>query len=579
MKQTKKIVKISVIVIIALATLVITSTSVSAAAVSDVDNVVSMQKNTVEDSKVFGLLPQMNDLLNYDLDDPYRLIDDRIVTTSGDTAVVVSRNRMDISCSPLSTLDLGKDTSFDSVTVQKGRTQRDIIYVPEDYLTIQGAIDAATDGDEIIVAPGTYFEAINFLGKAVYLHSSDGPDVTTIDATGLETSVVTCDSSESSDTVLEGFTITGGIGTVVFYPGYFHGGGMYNHNSSPAINNCTFTGNSATYGGGICNHEGGGSTVTNCTFTDNEAGQEGGGIENYYGSMTVTNCTFADNHVYDGGGGGIKNYYGSMTVTNCTFTDNYAYYFGGGIENFEGTSTVKNCMFIGNDTHPSYVSGGGIENTNVNAVIVNCFFFGNTGTAISNFASDPEITNCTFTENNWGIRSEYGSHPYVTNCILWDNLWAEIIDLQDPEEPITHTYVDYSDVQGGYEGTGNINANPLFVDPDNGDYRLLSGSPCIDAGNNNAVPIGITTDLDGNPRFVDDPDTVDTGLGVPPIVDMGAYEYQVQLIGDTNGDGVVDVLDLLEVINHWGDLGGPADVNGDGIVDVLDLLVVINNWS
>lgn len=60
---------------------------------------------------------------------------------------------------------------------------------------------------------------------------------------------------------------------------------------------------------------------------------------------------------------------------------------------------------------------------------------------------------------------------------------------------------------------------------------------------------------------------------------MGAYEYQALLIGDINCDGFVDVLDLLEVISHWGKLGGPADLNGDGIVDVLDLLVVINNWS
>ena len=64
-----------------------------------------------------------------------------------------------------------------------------------------------------------------------------------------------------------------------------------------------------------------------------------------------------------------------------------------------------------------------------------------------------------------------------------------------------------------------------MVDPDNGDFHLSPGSPCIDAGDNTAVPDGLTTDFDGNPRFVDDPDTDDTGYGDPPIVDMGAFEF------------------------------------------------------
>ena len=93
------------------------------------------------------------------------------------------------------------------------------------YCSIQTAIDAAVDTDEIVVAPGTYFEAINFIGKAVWLHSSDGRDVTTIDGTG-NSHVVQCVSKEGSDTVLDGFTITGGNAN----GGGFGccGGGMYN---------------------------------------------------------------------------------------------------------------------------------------------------------------------------------------------------------------------------------------------------------------------------------------------------------------------------------------------------------------
>ena len=112
--------------------------------------------------------------------------------------------------------------------------------------SIQAAINASSNGDKIEVAPGTYNEAINFNGKAVRLYSNGGPVVTTIDATGLSSSVVRCGSGEDANTVLEGFTITGGNATL--------GGGMHNYSTSPTVNNCTFRGNTAgDHGGGMCN--------------------------------------------------------------------------------------------------------------------------------------------------------------------------------------------------------------------------------------------------------------------------------------------------------------------------------------
>ncbi len=86
--------------------------------------------------------------------------------------------------------------------------------------------------------------------------------------------------------------------------------------------------------------------------------------------------------------------------------------------------------------------------------------------------------------------------------------------------------VTYSDIRGGWPGEGKLNADPLFVDAAGGNLRLMLDSPAIDAGNNAAVPAGVTTDLDGNPRFVDIPTIPDTGNGTPPLVDMGAYEAQ-----------------------------------------------------
>ena len=136
------------------------------------------------------------------------------------------------------------------------------------FCCIQNAIDDAVDTDEIVVAPGTYFETINFLGKAVWLHSSDGAEVTIIDAQATGR-VVTCTSGEGLATVLDGFTITGGLADL--------GGAMYNDGSSPTVTNCLFSGNSASiHGAGMYNCSSS-PTVTNCRFTENSAMYDGGG--------------------------------------------------------------------------------------------------------------------------------------------------------------------------------------------------------------------------------------------------------------------------------------------------------------
>jgi len=197
------------------------------------------------------------------------------------------------------------------------------------YCSIQTAIDNAVDFDEIVVAPGMYFETIDFLGKAVWLRSTDGPGATIIDAGGLvEVSVVTCDSGEGSGTVLDGFTITGGTGdpSVPDDEGTA-GGGMVNVDSSPTVTNCTFSGNSASFGGGMANWPGSDPTVISCTFSGNSA-LDGGGMYNTDGSSPiVTNCTFSENTADDDGGGmyNVETYYPHTYlpyVANCTFCGN-----------------------------------------------------------------------------------------------------------------------------------------------------------------------------------------------------------------------------------------------------------------
>lgn len=90
----------------------------------------------------------------------------------------------------------------------------DILQVPTQYKTIQLAIDSATTGDAVHISSGTYYEKIDLLGKAIQVIGIDGPDVTTVDASGLNGSVVTCMQNEGPNTIIAGLTLTGGTGTV-----------------------------------------------------------------------------------------------------------------------------------------------------------------------------------------------------------------------------------------------------------------------------------------------------------------------------------------------------------------------------
>ncbi len=259
-------------------------------------------------------------------------------------------------------------------------------------------------------------------------------------------------------------------------------------------------------------------------------------------------------------GGGMYNNGSQLTVTNCRFMGNKAVDSGGGMYNNQSSPTVMNCTFIGNSAGDR---GGGIGNEyNSDPIVAGCSFSGNSA---SNYGGgvDNESISCD---------------PTLVNCILWGNTASAGPQIYD--DATGSPTVSYCDVQGGWPGTGNIDADPLFVDASAGNLRLDSDSPCIDAGDNNSVPPGVTSDLDNHPRIIDG-DCNDT-----EIVDIGAYEFGWVFVGDFYGGCDVDFKDFAVLANTWLlELGAPGynpvcdiSIPADEKIDASDLEVFMENW-
>ena len=219
--------------------------------------------------------------------------------------------------------------------------------------------------------------------------------------------------------------------------------------------------------------------------------------------------------------------------------------------------------------------GGGMYVNGSNPTLTHVTISGNSagdaGGGMFVNGSNPTLTHVIIAGNtanfNGGGMYVLSSNPTLTNSIIWNNSPESIsIGNSSFDPPV----ITYSDVEGGWEGEGNIDADPLFTDPNNGDYSLQDGSPCIDAG---------TADLDG-----DGVDEITDYAGSAP--DMGAYEFGESseiMAGDTNFDGIVDILDIVRIVNQImgssafnDDEFTAADYNSDGIVDILDIVQIIN---
>ncbi|GAB5497531.1 MAG: hypothetical protein Phyf2KO_26110 [Phycisphaerales bacterium] len=359
-------------------------------------------------------------------------------------------------------------------------------------------------------------------------------------------------------------------------------GGALDHagdGASVVLADCTFSENTCTITGAAAFITAANQvTVTNTDFLDNisigTASQDTGGLYvNAVDYAYVDDCDFERN-LCAGSGGGIRFNNSAGDIVNCRFIGNEA--SNGGAIQIVGAAArgnVYNCVFDGNSARRQgndSVSGAGAVMVNVSGIlnIYNSLFINNTaitGGAISS-ATDGEarVYNSTFYNNDADAiggalrRLNPDAIVFANSCVFFGNLptgsQIAINGTGDNDE------VNFSLVEGGFTGpgTGNIDGNPMFVDAANGDYSLMPTSPCIDAGSSDRYIGGPLSDLGGNDRGQDDPDTTDTGEAIiGAVIDMGAFEFN-------SDSGIPDC---------------PADQNFDGMLSPTDFTAWINNYN
>ena len=402
---------------------------------------------------------------------------------------------------------------------------------PADFNSIQAAINDANNGDIITVQPGIYTgdgnRDIDFLGKVITVKSENGP----------ENCIIDCDATyednhrgfyfvhnEGRDSVLDGLTITNAY-IVVMCEG---GAGIYIDGASPTINNCIITANMAEL------------------LPESLCYCYGGAIYIGDGSYPLfTNCTISYNSVGNWGrGGGIYFYYSAAA-----------------------RAYLKNCVISGNAALGIDSAGGGI------------YFDLYSGFTI--------MFNCTIADNlatqgGGGVYSCSNALKVITNSIIWGNSPEQIYAVDK-----TKIIVSYSDVSGGWSGTGNINADPCFADAANNDHHLKSQAGRWDANSKTWVE-----DQSQSPAIDAGSPSSDWTAELWPHgkrINMGAYGGTPQAsmslseagnAADLNNNSQVNYIDLMTFVDKWlcRQVLLPEDLDRNGAVNFIDFAIFANNW-
>ena|GEM_PF-1025429 len=379
-----------------------------------------------------------------------------------------------------------------------------ILRVPADFGTIQTAINFSSDGDSILVAPDIYYEHPNFTGKAIVLKSENGPDSTIISKLAGGVSMVRFISGEDSSSVLDGFTITGGFLEVG------QGAGIKCLNSGPKIVNNRIVNNSGPYGAGIDCDNYSNPIIANNVIEQNPATSSGGGIRCYDHSSPVVreNVIIGNSAVESGAGIWCEDNCSPSIVGNLIAANAAETGYGGGIGLLN--SSVADITNNTVDANSAFTGGGIYIDATSSATIVNTL-----------------VTN---TVSGKGVRYDGASPIYLYYCDVWNNLDQNYYGCL-PDE-------------------GCISADPVYCDPDDGDYSLWAGSPCLGAGQEGT--------------------------------DIGAFGEGCSGVGDANGDGEVNIGDVVYLVSYLyksGPAPSPApagDVNCDDLINVGDVVYLVN---
>lgn len=409
---------------------------------------------------------------------------------------------------PIRLLRFGLITLITWLAGPKPAAAQSTIHVPANQPTIQAAIDAAANGDTVLVSDGTYKENIDFKGKAITVKSVNGATTTIIDGGKLDY-VIKFTTGESPKSVLDGFTVTNG------FPGGINIGG-----SSPTVQNSTIAGNTGCSGIGI-NIGGAAPLVQNNIISNNvqvgcSGGVGGGGIEVIgasQGAQIIGNTITGNNSGSGVNGGGIGLWTpGPVLIRGNVITGNTASNGGGigGANDTSGVLIIEN-VITGNT---ALGTGGGIEIDNSVFLVLNNTIAGNDapGGGSGFFGAFFTVTGPMTVSNNLIVGKAGQS---ALGCRAFDTVSPPVFSFNDVFTPGGPSYGSICVDQTGHNG--NISVDPLFVNPAS-DFHLQATSPAIDAGSNTAPNLP-QKDFDGNDRILD-------GNGdCTATVDMGAYEF------------------------------------------------------
>ncbi len=513
------------------------------------------------------------------------------------------------SVPPWLTLDYDGTSRIVNDVVDMGPQECRSIGVPQDFYTIQDAVNAAQSGDEIVVSPGFYQENVNFLDKNIRLRSLNPLDSNCVAQTFIDgndvNSCIKILSGQNDSTAVAGFRLQNGHGE-------FGGGVHIGESVGPVVMYNYITDNAADrYGGGVDCRSHSYAEVMNNTIIGNYAAVAGGGVHiGPWSTCLIKNNRIIGNRTTGDAGGGIYCYdkttawiIGNEIIGNMAETCN-----GGGIWVWESPDgIIEGNIIIGNVSIPTRPGGsdgrgGGIGLFRASTLIRNNLICGNKATQGGGiwiqYQGNSRVVNNTIIGNvadleGAGIEVAYDVCSPIINNIIANNGPGGGIYVKPsgpyPSEPNLIANDFWNNQDGNYAGdisdltgiAGNISADPCFIDTDywdangtpgdpnddywvQGDYRIGYYSPCRDTGNLDANDVP-QMDIDGNPRphF--------TGF------DIGAYELQIY---DLTATGTVDFIDLSLLADFWLAQGSsiPADLDDNGTVDFRDFTLLVSDW-